>query len=272
MSTSSTEEMRKWITKGQTFARQSILLEGPSGVGKTFQFRTLVDAGLKGLYVNVERKMLSVADLNADLWPLDNPDFPTRAADKDLERQDLMRLIEFLRTPDHGYDFVYLDSGMRYAEDLLRYLKTVKGIAGQELWGTFAEKLEMALKTLPTLTDPRNPAPVHVITTWGVEMNPDWQGQRSIQPLVDGQKVKPKINYWFDHVLYLDKLDDPLTGISEFVAFTQGKQGFSAKVSSGTAKLEPIIKNPNLAQIIATIEKGGSLVPLETVSNQRKFK
>lgn len=246
----------KSVVKPLVQPKQSMILEGPSGTGKTYQFRTLVEAGMRGLYVSTEMKVRTIADLNPDIWYIERPDFPLSAADKNPGIQDLMRLIDFLRTPDHGYDFVYVDSGMRYASDLLKYLRREKRLTAQELWSSFAEKLETALELLPTLTDPKHPAPVHVVVTWGVETDTDWQGVRSIQPIIDGKRVKPKINYWFDHVLYLEMLDDVVTGESKYVMHTRGKQGFAAKVSSGMVKFPAVIESPNLATIIKAIEAG----------------
>lgn len=248
-------DYRASIVKPEAARFQTILLKGPSGTGKTFQLRKLVEAGMKGLYLDSEDKRTSLAGVDVDVWPITQSDFPLKPADKKPEVQDLMRAVDFLRTADHGYDFVYLDSGMQYAENLLDYLENTRGLSGMDLWGVFAKKLEKGLKALAKLSSTKWPKPVHVITTWGVERDKDWAGTVKAVLLVDGQKVKPKVDFWFDHVLYLEILDDVMTGNSDFVLHTKGTSRFDAKISGGEVKFDSPIKNPNLAEIIRKIQE-----------------
>jgi AAA domain-containing protein len=249
-------DFRSHITKPLAQTRFSFMVKGPSGVGKTRQAGFLIENGFKVLYIDSENKAATIAHLAPDIWRVKAPDFPVRKSDVMLAEQDLYRAFEFLHSADHGYDVAYWDGPMRWCEDLLEYLRRVKQLSGLDLWSAFAEKVEKAMKQFMALTSPDLPAPVHVVATWGVEMDKDWAGNRAAVPLMDGQKVKPKLNYFFDHVLYLEKLDDPVNGGSDFVMHTTGTGRFEAKVSSGTVAFPAQLKNKdaNLALIIRKLQ------------------
>lgn len=242
------------IVRAERRNKRTILLKGASGTGKTFQFRTMAQAGLKGLYADVEAKLPTIEDLDPEIFLLRAVDIPLTPADKKRMltggESDFIKLCDFLRSPDHDYDFVYFDSLMRFSDELVAYLKYQRGLSGFELWGVFGEKMRMALKTLVSLASIDHPRPVHVIATWGVEVGSNWEGKRAIQPIVDGKMVGPRIDYYFDDVLMLTKREDAVTGQQEFLAYTGGTGEFSAKVSSAGKQCPPVITDPNLARII----------------------
>lgn len=249
-------DYRAHITKPKRKSKRAILLKGPSGTGKTYQFRTLVEGGLRGLYGCVDEHVGTLEDLEYDSWPIVKVDVPLSPVDKQPEEQDFILMMDFLRTEDHGYDFVYLDSLMNYADALIFHLKHVQRLTGYDLWGVFGEKMKMMLKLLVSLTKPEQPSPLHVIATWGVEIGQDWEGKRSIIPIVDGKMVGPRIDYFFDDVLMLRKKESAEEGV-QFVAYTGGTHEFDAKVSSGLVQVPPVWAAPNLYRLL---EKFGSVV------------
>jgi ATP-dependent transcriptional regulator len=246
------------IVKAQEMIRRTMLLKGPSGAGKTYQFRTLVARGMNGLYADVEAKLASVRDLDPDLFLLRALDVPLTVDEKQRMlrsgESDFMALCDFLRSRDHSYDFVYFDSLMRYADKLVNFLRHGKGLSGYDLWGAFGEKMRVVLETLVSLASPEHPKPVHVIATWGVEVGQDWQGKRAIQPIIDGKMVGPRIDYYFDDVLMLWKKEDAATGKLQYLAYTGGTQEFSAKVSAGPGVLPAIIEAPDLGRILEVLQ------------------
>ena len=241
------------IIKPEKRAKRTILLKGPSGVGKTFQFRTLVEGGMRGLYACAEEHTGTLSDLEYDEWPLRPSylDIPLMPLEKKVEKQDFMLLMDYLRSDEHDYDFVYLDSLMNYADELQNYLKYEKRLTGFEFWGMFGTKMKQLLKLLVSLARPIHPKPVHVIATWGVEISQDWEGKRAIVPVVDGKMVGPRIDYAFDDVLMLRKRENA-EGV-QYVAYTGGTHEFDAKVSSAVVKLPNPIADPNLFRILQKI-------------------
>ena len=235
---------------GSKKSRRAILLKGPSGSGKTFQFRTLHDAGMRGLYVCVDEHAETLSDLTFDRWNLTNVDVPLTPTEKDPNKQNFIALMDYLRSDLHEYDFVYFDSLMNFADELVQYLKYTRRLTGFELWLAFGEKMKRALKTLVSLAQPKYPRPLHVLATWGVEVSQDWEGKRAIVPIVDGKMVGPKIDYFFDDVLMLRKEQDFDTKEIRFVAYTGGTHEFEAKVSSATVKMPPVWLNPDLNRML----------------------
>jgi hypothetical protein len=93
-----------------------MLLMGPSGTGKTFQFRKLVDGGWKGLYVCIGEHIYTIQDLNPDTYYIAKPDIPLSPMDRKPQEQDFLAMLDYLRSDEHDYDFVYFDSLMNYAD------------------------------------------------------------------------------------------------------------------------------------------------------------
>ena len=248
------------IIKITTGGKRAMLLKGPSGVGKTFQFRKLHEAGLKGLVADVEAKPATIEDLDPDVFLLRALDVPTTPMEKQHMladgSSDFMRLVEYLRSDDHDYDFVYFDSLMRYADVLVDYLKDVRGLTGFDLWGALGKKMKIALRMLVGLTSVEFPKPVHVIATWGVEISTDWRGRRFEQPVIQGKMVTPWIDYMFDDVIRLAKEENAETGDVRFIAYTGGTGEFDAKVSSGAISLPQKIEDPSIARIIEVLQSG----------------
>lgn len=215
---------------------------------------------MKGLYVHVNEHYGTIEDLDFDMFPVRALDIPLTPTDKDPNKQDLVKLLDYVREGKHPYDYVFVDSLMRWADDLVWYLKHVVKLTGYDLWGAFAEKMKMLIRSLVSLTDISLPKPVHVIATWGVEINQDWEGKRAIVPVVDGKVVGPRIDYYFDDVLMLRKqaLGDEI----QYVAYSGGTHEFDAKVSSGKIKLPTVILKPNLYRILLAIQ-GKLPVPVQ---------
>lgn len=238
--------------------KRSILLMGPSGTGKTYQFRTLIEGGMRGLYVDVEAKLRSIEDLEPEAFfvrALDMPLTPKEKASMIASgASDLIQLFDTIRFEEHEWEFVYFDSLMRYGDHLLNYLENTRGISGFDMWRMFGKKMSRMLVTLCNLSSPEYKKPVHVIGTWGVEMSTDWRNRRFEQPVVEGKMVRPRIPYYFDDVLRLAKHENAETGDVAFIAYTGGTSEFDAKVSSGAIKLPPKILDPNLFEIIEVLD------------------
>lgn len=245
-----TVDYRAHIVQPQISSKRSILLKGPSGTGKTFQFRKLHDSGMKGLYACVGEHVGTLDGLTYDHWPIDKVDIPLSPSEKQPANQDFIKMMDFLRTPDHGYDFVFFDSLMNFSDELLELLRGTHKLTGYDLWGIFALKMKMALKLLVSLTAPTQSAPLHVIATWGVEVDQDWEGKRAIVPLIDGKKVGPRIDYAFDDVLMLRKHQDAQSGEVKYIAYTGGTHEFDAKVSSGVVKMPTVWADPDLHKML----------------------
>ena len=244
----------KYITKPLKQIRWGSLLLGASGRGKTFQYRTLVDAGYKPLYLASEKKAGTIADLNPDTIVVGKPDYPIREQGAAAGESDLFDIFQWLLTGKHDYDVVFWDGPMRECEDLLTYLKEVKNLGGQDLWGAFAEKCEKMVKKYISLTNPSLPKPIHVIATWGVEKEKDWTGTIGVQPLVDGQKFKPRMPYLFENILGLDRVMDPVSATEDYVMYTMPTKGMDCKISAGGIKFPAIIKQPSIGAILRRLE------------------
>ena len=208
------------------------------------------------MYAHVSEHLETIADLDPDMVVLKQLDIPLLPTERNPDKQDLIRMIDYLRTGDHPYDFVYIDSLMRYAQDLCSWIKYEhpKKPSGYDLWMMFGEKMRKVLRLLVGLTEADLPKPVHVICTWGVEVAQDWEGKKAIVPVVDGKMVGPHIDYAFDDVLMLRKQQDAATGNVMYIAFTGGTHEFDAKVSSGAQTLPTTIANPNLYRILLALQ------------------
>ncbi len=246
-----TVDYRAHISKPQSKSKRSILLKGPSGTGKTYQFLKLHKAGLKGLYACADEHIGTLDEIKYDLWPLKQVGIPLMPSEKRPEKQDFILMMDFLRTKDHGYDFIFLDSLMNYSDSLLSDLRYNQRLTGYELWLSFGERMRMLLKLLVSLTSPTQASPLHVIATWGVEVDQDWEGKRAIVPIVDGKMVGPRIDYAFDDVLMLRKRQHSDTKEIEYLSYTQGTHEFDAKVSSGSVKMPSIWADPDLSKMLA---------------------
>jgi len=246
----------KYIVKPKKLARRSVLLKGPSGVGKSYQFIKLIEGGWNGLYVHVSEHTGTVDYIDPDMWPMKRVDVPLSLAEKsDMlrdESSDFMLMMEMLRTTDHGYDFVFFDSLMNYSEALESYLKHDRRLTGFDLWGLFGEKMKVMLRLLVSLTEPTQAHPIHVIGTWGVEVGQDWEGKRQTQPIVSGKMVGPRIDYMFDDVLMLGRNVGP-DGNEQYVMYTKPTHEFSAKISS-PIDLPPVVADPDLYKLITLIQ------------------
>lgn len=243
------------VVKPHRLVKRSILLKGPSGSGKSFQFRKLAEGEMKGLYACVNEHTGTVEDLNPDTWFINTYDIPLTISAKRPEQQDFVALMDYMRSDQHDYDFLFFDSLFSFAEELEHYLRYEHRpqLTGFDLWRMFGEKMKRAIKILVSLTEPKHPRPVHVIATWGVGIGRDWEGNRAVEPLVSGNMVGPRISYYFDDVFMLRKQESADKGV-EYLLYTGGTHEFDAKVSSGNVKLPAIIADPDLFRILRKIE------------------
>jgi hypothetical protein len=244
------------IVTGTALQRRAVLLKGASGTGKTYQYRTLVAEGYHPLYVDVEGKMPTIEDLNPPKWAIRHLDVPLLPTEVErmiqADQSDVAALVRYIELGQHEYDVVYFDSIMRYAEDLAAYLRYEKKLTGYDLWGIFAEKMRWVTKQITRLTSATKP--VHVVVTTGVELSTDWQGQRAVVPLIDGRAYAPRIDYYFDDVLYLSKRTNAASQLPEYVMYTQGTAEVPAKISSGGETVPPLIVNPSLGKLLRQLE------------------
>jgi len=230
-----------------------MLLKGASGTGKTYQYRKLVEGGMKGLYACVNEHTGTIDDLDPDTWMLRKLDIPLAPREKQPANQDFIMLCDYLRSDQHDYEFLFIDSLMNYADELESWLKHVQGKTGFEMWGLYGEKMKMMLKLLVSLTNPTLPKPVHVIGTWGVEVDQDWEGKRAVTPVMSGKMVKPRIDYYFDDVFYLERRLDA-KGELQYVLNTRSTHEFAAKVSAGNTALPAAIANPDMYKILQLLQ------------------
>lgn len=251
------------FVKPPELACHSTLLAGRTGVGKTYQLRKVIEAGFNPVYATTERKYATVADLltEQNFFLVTKPFFPLDGSEKaDPNRpSDLIILYDQLRSKDHPFDMLFLDSGMFYVDSLLDYIKKVMKLVFPVSYGDYADRAEKFLKVTTGLVSPEHPKPVDVVVTWGVEIDQNWLGKRSVQPIMDGKRTKPKIGFHFDHVLYLDSRDAEEGG-KEYVIHTQGTSEFEAKISS-PLKFDPVIVNPDLGKILRQLKAAGKGQP-----------
>jgi len=242
-------------------SKRMILVEGPSGVGKTHQCRTLIEGGMKVLVPSTERKLSTIKDLEPDVWPITDFDFPTTGVEKAaiLKRgsENVIALFDYLRAGDHTYDACYFDSMMRYAWKLFELLRsTTKNEAGKadtlRAYGVFGTKMKVFLDLIASVTDgTTSKRPVHFIGTWGVERGQDSQ----VVPVIDGKQIGPLVDYHFDDVLMLRMENDGRD--KKYTMHTAGESTFAAKVSAPpNIKVPEVIENPNLFKLIGLLEGG----------------
>lgn len=244
---------------------RSILLEGPSGCGKTHAARSLMagapELGMPGyrvLIASTERKLTTLEDLNLDnvvtiehfMYPHPS-DASEAAAAIANPMKNMYQLLHALRTEEHEYEVLFIDSGMRFMTRLLwEITRTNPNPDRRSDYALLKHKALNFLDHLATLTDSTVVRrPMHVVMTWGVEPEQDalMEGGKKLMPSMDGQKVAPVVAYYFDDVLMLRTR---LAGDGvEYVAMPQAQPTFDAKVSS-PVKLPATIINPNLYRII----------------------
>lgn len=231
-----------------------MLLMGPSGVGKTHQIGTLVEANRNVLIANAENKLETIdyMELNDCVWPINGVDFPETPDQKramiSSGASDMMKIIEYLRTPDHPFDDLVIESGMGYVENLYSYL-CAENVGDK--WAGFnalARKVPLWMNLLKQLTDStKTKKPVNVVVTWGVTVGEDWEGKRRWVPIIPGRANGPRVPYYFSDVLMLLKRgsgDDV-----EYVMHTEGTHEFDAKVSTHL-NIPAIIGKPDLNKLI----------------------
>ncbi len=262
--------------------KRMILNVGPSGVGKTGQYRTLVDLvdpwcrgdvapdyrkdmePMKVLYASTEFKANTIADLEPEVFVLKGYDFPTDAREKQEMLQkgqsDMMALFDYLRAGEHEYDVVFIDSGWKYTTKQLEYLlaTTISKQGNKDpirAYGKFERKGKAFFNTLPTLTMPEtSKRPVHVIVTWGIKVGVDWRDMKSVVPAIEGKALNGLIEYNFDDVFMMQCEKDYMDGgRQDYVLYTMGTDEFVGKKSS-PLPLPPRIVDPNLFDIIGVLQ------------------
>lgn len=239
------------VIKATKATKRATLLTGPSGVGKTHQFRTLHEKGLKGLYVDVEAKVSSLQDLDFDVFLIRNLDIPLNINEAkqmlSSGSSDFFKMTQYIKNEDHEYDFVYFDSLMRFSDKLHHYVKHIQGESGFDIWNNYGERMHMLFQQLVSLASPEWKKPVHVIATCGLQMGKDWKNVRTEQPVMMGNVAPPRLDYYFDDVIRLAKDSNADTGEVEYIAYLSGTREITAKVSAPSGiELPPKISSPNL--------------------------
>jgi len=257
--------LKEAVTKVTKVSGRLVLLEGPTGVGKTFQYRTLYEGGLKILVASGERKLKTIEDLllktGEDVYTIEDFDYPDPSQPADYERlkkspqRNLYQLLSMLRHEEHEYDVLYIDSFMRIMWRMLMHISATNPNADRRSdFMPLGRKAKNALDHLATLTDATvMKRPMHVVATWGVESELDpIDGGKKLMPSMDGTKIAPVVAYYFDDVILLRaKLDE--NGGTVYTANVQANPQFDAKVSS-VVKLQSPLVNPNLFRIIKALE------------------
>jgi len=249
--------------EGDVVSRRMMLLEGPSGVGKTHQARTLIEGGMKVLIASTERKLSTIKDLAPDVWPITDFDFPVTGEEKTRilkgGQENVIALFDYLRDSEHKYDVLFFDSLMRYAWKLFELLRsTTKNKEGKmdtlKAYGIFGTKMKVLLDLISSLCDSTgSKRPVLFVGTWGVERGQDWQGRSQVVPVVDGKTTGPLIDYHFDDVLMLRMESSGRE--KKYTMHTAGEAGFAAKVSKPAGVDVPsVIEDPNLFKLIKLLE------------------
>ena len=245
-------------------SRRTILLTGKSKTGKTHQFRTLCEAGLKPLYVTVERKASTIADLDFDVWPIRNVAFPLSADEKadilasDNGQESVIALLDYLRREPHTYDFVYFDSMMRYCFKSLEHLLATTysekdgnthKLDGRRAYGLFGRKTKLMLDLFADVADVTAKHPAHFIATWGTDA--------SDRLIVGGQIVDENtVAFHFEDVYHLELLEDD-DGVRKHVMHTKGNERYLAGYSAPVGvRLDDTIVEPSLYDVITTLQGG----------------
>lgn len=245
--------------------KRAVLVTGDSGTGKTHQFRKMVEAGFKGLYATTENKQSTIGDMEVPTYFIKNFDYPQDFKERKKILSipgSALELFQALKTEDHGYDFLYFDSVMRYGSKmvnmLLNRVANSDGAADtRKAYYFYGKKMKAFLDDISELTSGGTAKhPVHFIGTWGVEIGQDWQGKRRIQPIVDGKMVGPEINYAFDEVLMLGCNENLQTGDQTYEMYTMGNKEFSAKKSAPPGlNIPPKMVDPDLGKLIKVLTK-----------------
>jgi len=261
-----------------------IKLDGPSGVGKTWQARTIIQGlpelgieGLRTLVATTERKLKTLEDLEGkfDYYVIDWCDYPDpRDAPRDDRvgkrytdfindpRRNLFKMFWQLRNEEHPYECLYIDSGMRWSVKLLFEITGVNDNPDSRSdYIPFARRMKLMLDHLASLTEggTKSGKPLNVVMTFGVDPEVDpIEGIKKVMSAVDGTKIAPVVNYYFDDVFSLRtalEADSNVPGgfRTVYTLRTAAQPQVDAKVSSAVA-LPPVIASPNLFKIMCILD------------------
>jgi len=257
--------LKEAVTEITVGSGRLVLLEGPSGVGKTYQASTLIEGGLKVLVASGERKLKTIEKLliasKSKVYTIEDFDYPDPSQPADYNRlkespqRNLYQRLSMLLHEEHDYDVLYIDSFMRIMWRMLMQISATNPNADRRSdFMPLGRKAKNALDHLATLTDATvMKRPMHVVATWGVEPELDpIDGGKKLMPSMDGTKIAPVVAYYFDDVILLrTKLDE--NGGTVYTANVQANPQFDAKVSSPVKLPSPLV-NPNLMRIIKALQ------------------
>lgn len=226
------------------------MVYGGAGMGKTVLCATMprpvmlsAESGLLSLQkVNLER----IYGANQSWVTYDMPVIQIRNV------SDLSEAYEWL-TRSHeakGFDSICMDSASEIAEQVLNNAKRqVKD--PRQAYGELIEKMETAIRTY------RDIRGKHVLITAKMEPSKDeLTGIVTYGPAMPGQKLGPKLPYFFDEVFRLGVNKDP-QGVDFRFLQTQPDLQHVAKDRSGM--LDPM-EAPNMASVLYKISQGRPLV------------
>jgi hypothetical protein len=205
-----------------------ILVHGPAGSGKTTMAAT---TGKPTLIISAESGLLSIKDA---------PDYIQVAEVKSLD--DLGEVYAILTSPDHGFEWVILDSVSEIGEVVLAEEKKNNKDA-RAAYGQLIELMTLMLKKFRDL-------PINVMMTCKQQrITDDDTGRNVYAPSLPGARLANDLPYLFDEVLALRVEVDP-EGSPYRVLQTGTDMRYVAKDRSG--KLE-MFEEPNLGKLYAKI-------------------
>lgn len=222
-------------TNTHTNNRISMLVYGPSGIGKTTLAKTLEG---KTLIISAESGLLSLAGSNIDYVEISGKNASEKIA-------SLRTVLTFLQKMN-DYNNVFIDSLTEIGQIMVEYqFDMVANDRSKSLvaWGEYAKQIRMFVKLI------RDFAPYNVIVTALDKADKDEFSRRFILPEMQGS-ISTQVAQYFDEVLYYNYVSTDKE--PKRVLFTDSVNGCVCKDRSG--KLSRT-EEPNLKDIFEKIRR-----------------
>lgn len=209
---------------------------GFAGAGKTRLLATLPG---HGLVCSAESGLLSIASV---------PHAGTIDVAEIEAVEDLREVYSALQQPEHGYDWVALDSVSEIAEQVLTSEKS-KTKDPRQAYGALIDSMGSLLRAFRDLKG------VDVyFSAKAQRVKDEATGRISVELMLPGAKLAQSIPYIFDEVLFLSVVQDKETGETSRWLQTAADAKVDCKDRSGV--LDPF-EPADLGAIIAKIKSGG---------------